>query len=126
MDLTKIFDGGFEHSDIVVSGDVAVQPAAPALRVTHFAEHASVRRSDPLDSVEGAGGVEMHVLADLARKIHILRGDLTVLGQAADQVFLSQEMPFAVRDGRDLSRIRLRPRTRWATSPLRSGYMPSP
>ena len=66
--------------------------------MTHLAENAAVRAGNSFDRHAAAIGVEPHIHRRIAGEIHILRGNLPVLSEAADCFIIRQEAAFAVAD----------------------------
>ena len=99
MELFKVTYSSLEHLNVVVAGNVLIAAIAEALAVAHLTEDTAIGRSDTLDSKQGAVGVEGSVHGGVAVQVHILGGDLTVLGQFQSQLLACEEAAFAVGDG---------------------------
>ena len=97
--LLEILNSSLEHTDIVLTGNVAVQVLTDTLTVAHLAEDTAVGAGDALNGEQGAVGVEGGIHGGLAIQIHVLGGDLTILGQLQCQCFGGEEAAFAVGDG---------------------------
>ena len=97
--LLEVLDGGFKHTDVVLTGDVLVQSLADTLTVTHLAEDTAVGGGDAFEGTQRTVGVEVDVGSCLAAQIYVLGGDLAVCCQLGNQLGGSQELAFAVGDG---------------------------
>ena len=56
--LLEVFDRGFKHTDVVGSGDVAVEMIADAFAVAHLAKDPAVGGGDALDGADRPIGIE--------------------------------------------------------------------
>jgi len=96
--LLKILHGRTEHTDLKVARNILVKSVSDTLGVSHLTEHTAVGRGDTLDSVHGIVGIEANVACNVAVKINVLCGDLTVFGKLVDKIVGGQESAFAVRN----------------------------
>ena len=103
----KVIHRAAEHAGVPGQLHVAVQHFAGALGVAHAAKHAAVRAGDALDGVHGAVGVEQDIHAGFAVQVHVLGGDLAVLGQLLQQLLVGHEAALAVgdRDGEHVADV---------------------
>ena len=74
----------------------------------HLAEHAAVRRCDTLDRSIRAVDIPLLVHGDIAERIAVLGGDLTICKQSVDPVLRSYETALAVGSRVDIDTAKLR------------------
>ena len=95
--LPEILNSRYEHADVVVAGDVFVEPRACSFGVAHLAEHAAVGGGYALYGAFRAVGVIEYVLCRPAGHIDILRGNLTVRCKLLYELAVRDKSAFAVR-----------------------------
>ena len=97
-----------EHTEIVVTLDVAIETAADTFGVTHLTEYTAVGGCDTFNGTDGVVGIEENVACGVAVKVNVLCCDLTVFCKLGKKCGVAEEAAFAVRNRHcvDIANIR--------------------